>query len=80
MLLTAPAAFLLVDWARGWRVGSYGAHKWAAGGRGCNGVLFPLTFLLTTKGCSKQVFLSLVALFWAISVLRACRNARPVQQ
>ena len=30
--------------------------------------------------CSEQVFWSLVALFWAISVLRACQNARPVQQ
>ena len=27
---------------------------------------------------SEQVFWSLVALFWAISVLRACQNARPV--
>ena len=30
--------------------------------------------------CSKQVFWSLEALFWASSVLRACQNARRVQQ
>ena len=29
--------------------------------------------------CGEQVFWSLVALFWAISVLRACQNAPRVQ-